>query len=210
MSDRKMTVDRSNVRRRRVRRCAFGWILCVLVVSPMLWRGPESVMAKGIHGAAYGARPPSTAQLLKTIIISALKVQVNHPNLQHDDEFVNHLHDTTHLILVLGSLNSHQSLETLVSLSSYAIPEADAGIYDCVLINKGKAIQPLLEKALASQHANECVEKLGTANVTGASPGVSLGKAMMCLNDATQRQVLENALHSIAAGKVCDVNRIQW
>ena len=90
------------------------------------------------------------------------------------------------------------------------MPEADIGIYDCVLTNKGKAATPLLEKVLTSHHANECVENFGTANITGVSPGVSLGKAAMCLSDAAQRQVVESALRSISASKTCDLNRIEW
>jgi hypothetical protein len=187
------------------------WIIYILLNGAMAGLGCNAAIADAGSLAAGSTLAPSTTdRILKRIIVSALKLQVDHPDLQRDDDFMNHLHDTMHLLLLFGALNSPQSLETLVSLSSYAIPEADADIYNCVLTNKGIAIKPLLEKALTSQHPNECVENFGSANVTGVSPGVSSAKAAMCLNDATHQQVLKSALHAIAARKVCDVNRIEW
>lgn len=188
------------------------WMLCGLLFLV------ASLCPKTVLPAEAGSKPRvalerrrwSSGELIKAAVVSALRVQLDHPDLQADNNFLDHLHDTMHLILLFGPLNSPHSLETLASLSSYALPEADSNIYSCVLLNKGKAIEPFLKRILLSRHPNECIARFGARNATGISPGVSLKHAVICLDNAGQRQVVRSVLHAIAAGETCNVNEIRW
>lgn len=188
------------------------WVMFGLVVLLVLLMGKTAMAADVVSESGKRIAPIRWLpdDLIKIAIVSALRVQMDHPKLQTDEPFMRHLDDTMHLILVFSSLDSPHSLETLASLSSYALPEADSNIYMCVMINKGAAILPFLQHQLQVRAPNECIDKFGKQNTTGVSPGVSLTRQAMCLNDVTKRQLIETTIHEIREGRRCDVDEIQW
>jgi hypothetical protein len=64
------------------------------------------------------------------------------------------------LLLLFDSWNSDESLRVLASFSNYYLGEAFGGLYDCLVLRKGKAIRPYLEQALRS-NSDECKKEFG-------------------------------------------------
>jgi hypothetical protein len=68
--------------------------------------------------------------------------------------------DIMPLLYVYDSLGSDRDIEDLASLSPYYLGESAGTLYRCLLLRKGRKIQPILEK-LAATKANECIQRFG-------------------------------------------------
>ena len=93
--------------------------------------------------------------------------------------------DIMPLLYVYDSLGSDRDIEDLARLSPYYLGESAGALYRCLLLRKGRKIEPILEK-LAATKTNECIQRFGL-------------DSNICLAEKEYRAILTSYMEKISA-----------
>ncbi len=128
--------------------------------------------------------------LVKRALVEHLRLQDRHPQLkdEHDAYW-----SIASLVLLLDGRSDPLTLQTLADLTSYYWGESGGEVFQCVVLRKGKAIVPFLQRSLDAPE-NDCHEALGE-NGSG------------CLQETEYRKGLRALLNAIARDERCAIER---
>jgi len=161
----------------KLKHCASVVLFCFVLASASAFAG-----GTGAAPSSNTARIPSGAALVKRAIVSL-------PHSEADEDAV------LGLMLLFDSWNSDESLRVLASFSSYYLGEASGGLYDCLVLRKGKAIRPYLEQVLRS-NSDECMAEFGAR---------SRGNC----EDSRRKERIRNLLSRIDSGERCSNEELE-
>jgi hypothetical protein len=139
-------------------------------------------------------------ELIKSALVSAIALKMDHLELQNEAEFRDHFSDVIDLLLLFDTMESDRALETLASLRSYYFGSHGGETYSCLLQRKGKKIKPILTRMLNSKE-NECHAKFKGLPVVEASGS----KVRVCLSDYIYRIKLKAIIGRIENNEWCTI-----
>jgi hypothetical protein len=141
----------------------------------------------------------STARLLKRAIVSNLALFVKEQTSRSDKAYGALSENVARKLSLFDTLGSPEALGVLASLSGYYLGARGEELYRCLVLRKGKALEPYLEQYLHNGNP-ECSQELGAAFT---KPSSALNGYAPCRSDQQQKAHFATLIAAIYSESAC-------
>jgi hypothetical protein len=141
----------------------------------------------------------STARVLKRAIVSNLALFVTEQTSRSDKAYAALSENLVRKLSLFDSLGSPEALGVLASLSGYYLGARGEELFRCLVLRKGKALEPYLEQYLHNGNP-DCSQQLGA---TFTKPSSALDGYALCPSDQWQKAQLTTLIAAIYSESAC-------
>jgi hypothetical protein len=145
------------------------------------------------------AQQSSTARLLKRAIVANLALFVQEQTGRSDKAHAALSETVARRLSLFDSLGSPEALGVLASLSGYYLGARGEELYRCLVLRKGKSLEPYLEHYLHNGNP-ECSQEQGP---TFTKPSSALDGYALCRNDQQHKAHLATLIAAIYSASPC-------
>ena len=149
--------------------------------------------------ASANAEQLSTAQRLKRAIVSDFATFVQEQTGHSNSERTDHSNYAVSRLLLFDPMDSPEALGVFASLSGYYLGARAEQTYHCLILRKGKKIEPLLTEQLHGSDL-ECARELGREF---ESPSAVLDGKALCRSKQDEASFLARVISEVDSGRTC-------
>ena len=160
---------------------------------------PAANPSEAPQPTAVPAEQLSTAPLLKRAIVANLALFVKEQTSRSDKAYAALSENVVRRLSLFDQLGSPEALGVLASLSGYYLGARGTELYRCLVLRKGKALEPYLEQYLHNRNP-ECSQELGA---TFTKPSSALDGYALCRSDQQQKAHLATLIAAIYSESAC-------
>jgi hypothetical protein len=160
---------------------------------------PAASPSEAAQPTPVAAEQLSTARLLKRAIVSSLALFVKEQTSRSDKAYTAVSENVVSRLSLFDPLGSSEALGVLASLSGYYLGARGEELYRCLVLRKGKALEPYLEQYLHNRNP-ECSQELGA---TFTKPSSALDGYALCRSDQQQKAHLATLIAAIYSESAC-------